>query len=117
MARWSTSTASHSVSRAGSIAIPLLAFPQFKASGIAQSDFVLGESEARDGQDILSAHFPGGSGSPTQIVVTKDKLKATAKAVGNLGGVEADERPWQGQPYSAEVTLPPLGVVWFLPES
>jgi 1,4-alpha-glucan branching enzyme len=36
--------------------------------------------------------------------------------VGNLGGVEAEPSPWQGQPYSAELTLPPLGVVWLVPE-
>lgn len=71
------------------LALPLIAFPQFKASGIAQSDFVLGESEARDGQAVLSEHFPGGSGSPTQIVVAKDQLEDVAKAVGSLGGVES----------------------------
>ena len=32
---------------------------------------------------------------------------------GNLGGVEAQEQPGQGQPYSAEITLPPLAAVWF----
>ncbi|HEY5294275.1 MAG TPA: 1,4-alpha-glucan branching protein GlgB, partial [Gaiellaceae bacterium] len=32
--------------------------------------------------------------------------------VGNLGGVEAEEIPWHGQPYSALLTLPPLGVLW-----
>jgi 1,4-alpha-glucan branching enzyme len=36
--------------------------------------------------------------------------------VGNLGGVEADGVPWHDQPYSAELTLPPLGVVWLVPE-
>jgi len=36
--------------------------------------------------------------------------------VGNLGGVEAEPNPWQGQPFSAELTLPPLGVVWLVPE-
>jgi 1,4-alpha-glucan branching enzyme len=36
--------------------------------------------------------------------------------VGNLGGVDAEQRPWQGQPYSAELTLPPLGVLWLSPE-
>lgn len=71
------------------LALPLIAFPQFKASGIAQSDFVLGESEARDGQTVMSDHFPGGSGSPTQIVVAKDQLEDVAKAVGSLGGVES----------------------------
>jgi 1,4-alpha-glucan branching enzyme len=36
--------------------------------------------------------------------------------VGNLGGVDAEDVPWHGQPHSAEVTLPPLGVVWLVPE-
>jgi 1,4-alpha-glucan branching enzyme len=36
--------------------------------------------------------------------------------VGNLGAVEAEPSPWQGQPFSAEVTLPPLGVIWLVPE-
>jgi 1,4-alpha-glucan branching enzyme len=37
--------------------------------------------------------------------------------VGNLGGVEAEEVAWHDQPYSAEVTLPPLAVVWLVPET
>ncbi|MCU4298626.1 MMPL family transporter [Brevibacterium permense] len=71
------------------LAIPLLALPQFKAAGVPQSDFVLGDSEARDGQGILAEHFPGGSGSPAQIVVAEDELSDAAKAVGRLGGVES----------------------------
>jgi 1,4-alpha-glucan branching enzyme len=35
---------------------------------------------------------------------------------GNLGGVEAEPIGWHEQPFSAEVTLPPLGVVWLVPE-
>jgi 1,4-alpha-glucan branching enzyme len=35
--------------------------------------------------------------------------------VGNLGVIEAEEQPWHDQPYSARVTLPPLGVVWLVP--
>ncbi|WP_460777733.1 1,4-alpha-glucan branching protein GlgB [Nocardiopsis nanhaiensis] len=30
--------------------------------------------------------------------------------------VEARELEWHGQPYSAEITLPPLGAVWFEPQ-
>ncbi len=71
------------------LALPLLAAPQFKASGVAQSEFVLGDSEARDGQDVLSAHFPGGSGSPTQVVVSADELDSAAQAIGELDGVES----------------------------
>jgi 1,4-alpha-glucan branching enzyme len=35
---------------------------------------------------------------------------------GNLGEVEAEALPWHDQPYSAELTLPPLGVVWLVPK-
>jgi 1,4-alpha-glucan branching enzyme len=36
--------------------------------------------------------------------------------VGNLGGVAAEDLPWHNQSHSAEITLPPLGVVWLVPE-
>jgi 1,4-alpha-glucan branching enzyme len=36
--------------------------------------------------------------------------------VGNLGGVEAEPVPWHDQPFSALLTLPPLGAVWLVPE-
>jgi 1,4-alpha-glucan branching enzyme len=36
--------------------------------------------------------------------------------VGNLGGIEAEGIGWNSQPFSAEVTLPPLGAVWLVPE-
>ena len=35
---------------------------------------------------------------------------------GNLGEVKAEPLPWHDQPFSAELTLPPLGVVWLVPE-
>jgi len=35
---------------------------------------------------------------------------------GNLGEVEVEALPWHDQPYSAELTLPPLGVVWLVPK-
>jgi 1,4-alpha-glucan branching enzyme len=35
--------------------------------------------------------------------------------VGSLGAISSEEKPWHDQPYSAEVTLPPLGVVWLVP--
>ena len=37
--------------------------------------------------------------------------------VGNLGGVVAEEHGWHDQPYSAEVTLAPLGVLWLVPQA
>jgi 1,4-alpha-glucan branching enzyme len=35
--------------------------------------------------------------------------------VGNLGGVMAEPIGWHSQPFSAEVTLPPLGALWLVP--
>jgi 1,4-alpha-glucan branching enzyme len=36
--------------------------------------------------------------------------------MGNLGGVDTEAVPWHEQPNSAELTLPPLGVLWLVPE-
>jgi 1,4-alpha-glucan branching enzyme len=37
--------------------------------------------------------------------------------VGNLGAVVPEPIPWNGQPVSAEVTLPPLAAIWLTPET
>jgi 1,4-alpha-glucan branching enzyme len=36
--------------------------------------------------------------------------------VGNMGGVATEDVPWHNQAQSAEITLPPLGVVYLVPE-
>ncbi|MEO6859053.1 MAG: 1,4-alpha-glucan branching protein GlgB [Solirubrobacteraceae bacterium] len=36
--------------------------------------------------------------------------------VGNLGGVQPEAIAWHGQPFSAELTLPPLAAVWLVPD-
>ena len=48
-------------------------------------------------------------------IVNTDAAEWGGSGVGNLGGVDADQTPWHGQPASAELTLPPLGVVWLTP--
>jgi 1,4-alpha-glucan branching enzyme len=53
-------------------------------------------------------------GSWTEALNT-DSAYYGGTGVGNLGAVEAQERSWHGQPHSAELTLPPLGVVWLRP--
>ncbi|WP_206340319.1 1,4-alpha-glucan branching protein GlgB [Blastococcus litoris] len=50
-------------------------------------------------------------------VLNTDAEGYGGSGVGNLGGVEAEETPWHGQPYSATVAAPPLGTVWLLHES
>ena len=51
-----------------------LGVTELKATGVPQSDLVLGASEARDGQVALGEHFPGGSGSPVQVVVDENEM-------------------------------------------
>jgi 1,4-alpha-glucan branching enzyme len=48
-------------------------------------------------------------------LVNTDSDHYSGSGVGNLGSVEADEQPAHGQPASAELTIPPLGVVWLTP--
>jgi 1,4-alpha-glucan branching enzyme len=49
-------------------------------------------------------------------VLNTDSTHYGGSDVGNLGAVEAEKRPWHDQPFSAELTLPPLAVVWLVPD-
>jgi 1,4-alpha-glucan branching enzyme len=49
-------------------------------------------------------------------VLNTDSEHYGGSNVGNLGGVEAGPVPWQGQPWSAEISLPPLAAVWLRAE-
>jgi RND superfamily putative drug exporter len=64
------------------------AVTQLRADGVAQSELVLGESQARDGQQVLGEHFPGGSGSPAIVVGDEDDLTGLADAAAELDGVD-----------------------------
>jgi RND superfamily putative drug exporter len=61
---------------------------QLKASGVPQSDLVLGASQARDGQIALGEHFPGGSGSPVYVVVTEGSMQDAADVLLADDGIE-----------------------------
>jgi len=49
-------------------------------------------------------------------VINTDAFSYGGSGVGNLGAIEAVDEPWHGQPASAVVTLPPLGVLWLTPQ-
>nr|WP_208402783.1 efflux RND transporter permease subunit [Lysinibacter cavernae] len=65
------------------------AVPQLKASGVPQSDLVLGESMARDGQVALAEHFPAGAGSPALILVPEGSLDAAVSYLKTADGVNS----------------------------
>jgi 1,4-alpha-glucan branching enzyme len=49
-------------------------------------------------------------------VLNTDSTFYGGSDVGNLGGVTPEPIPWNGQPVSAELTLPPLAAVWLVPD-
>lgn len=71
------------------LAAMCLGLPQLKADGVASSEFVLGQSQARDGQAMLGEHFPAGSGTPAVVIGPEDDLQAMADVVLDTEGVES----------------------------
>ncbi|HMQ64675.1 MAG TPA: efflux RND transporter permease subunit [Arachnia sp.] len=61
---------------------------QLDASGVAQSELVLGSSQARDGQVLLGQHFPGGSGSPAIVVAPADRIDDAAQVLLESPGID-----------------------------
>jgi 1,4-alpha-glucan branching enzyme len=46
-------------------------------------------------------------------VLNSDAALYGGSNVGNGGGVSSEPVPWHGKPHSVDLTLPPLGAVWF----
>ena len=65
--------------------------PQLKASGTAQSDVFLTDVDSVAGQEVLSRHFPGGSGAPTVVLTRAGQVEAVTRAA-DVDGV-ASVRP------------------------
>lgn len=64
-------------------------FTQLNASGIPQSELVLGASEAREGQVALGEHFPGGSGSPVYVVVDEESFEDATDVLLTSDGIDS----------------------------
>jgi 1,4-alpha-glucan branching enzyme len=50
-------------------------------------------------------------------VLNSDATVYGGSGLGNMGRINAEEKRWDGQPASAELTLPPLSVLWLEPEA
>jgi 1,4-alpha-glucan branching enzyme len=55
------------------------------------------------------------AGGWTEVVNT-DSTFYGGSGIGNMGAVAAEKRSWHDQPYSIELTLPPLAVLWLRPD-
>jgi 1,4-alpha-glucan branching enzyme len=49
-------------------------------------------------------------------VINTDALDYGGSGVGNFGAVAAEQIEWHGRPFSASLSVPPLGAVWLRPE-
>lgn len=78
---------------------------QLKADGVPQSDLILGYSEAREGQKVLSKHFPDGSGSPALILAPAELQDKVVDMLDNATGVEGVSVTATG----VEAGIKPLG--------
>ncbi|GGP64833.1 MMPL family transporter [Saccharothrix coeruleofusca] len=64
--------------------------PQLRASGTAQSDVFLNEVDSVRGQEVLSRHFPGGSGAPTVVLARAERADEVAAAARVDGVAKVD---------------------------
>ncbi len=55
------------------------------------------------------------SGGVWAEVMNTDALEVGGSGVGNMGSAWAADVAWHGLPFSAELTLPPLAVLWLAP--
>ncbi|GAA4527543.1 efflux RND transporter permease subunit [Brachybacterium paraconglomeratum] len=95
------------------LAVGCLGVTQLHADGVPQSDLVLTESSAREGQIALGEHFPGGSGTPAQILVDRSALQDVTDILLAAGGIDsvtvtAEDSPSGSAPVT-EAGIQPLG--------
>lgn len=58
------------------------------ANGVAQSEFVLGDSQARDGQAVIDDHFSGGAGNPAYVLAPSDERREVAEEISSADGID-----------------------------
>jgi 1,4-alpha-glucan branching enzyme len=89
----------------------VIAFARFSSTGRALVCLCNFSPVPRHGYRVA---FP--SPGAWREVLNTDGVEYGGSGVGNQGSVLVDSTPWHDQPHSGEATLPPLGVVWLVPE-
>lgn len=71
------------------LVIPAIGLLQLQANGVPQTAFILGKSNAVDGQAALARHFDAGSGTPVVVIVPQSKVDATIKTLEQSDGISS----------------------------
>ncbi len=83
------------------LCVAALGASSLKAEGIAQSQLIVGYSDARQGQESLSRHFPSGSGSPAIIIGPSSDLDLLVTSIESVEGVSSVEAVSDNSPSGA----------------
>ncbi|MCR2784796.1 MULTISPECIES: MMPL family transporter [unclassified Microbacterium] len=65
-----------------------LGLTQLRADGSPSSEYVMGQSQARDGLAVLAEHYPAGSGTPVVVVVDAPRMLEVTAAILQVEGVD-----------------------------
>jgi putative drug exporter of the RND superfamily len=71
------------------LVLAALAISQLKADGVEQSKIIFGYSDAREGQELISEHFPPGAGNPVLIIGSQSKQTELVAALEEMDVVES----------------------------
>ena len=63
--------------------------PTFDADGVTSAELFRDKVESVTGQEVLARHFPGGSGTPVQVVVDRGKAEAVVDTMRTVDGVDS----------------------------
>lgn len=63
--------------------------PSFNADGVPQTELVLGDTESAAGLTALGRFFPAGSGDPTFVIGSAERLDVLREAVAAVPGVDS----------------------------
>lgn len=82
----------------------IAALPTLKANGVPQTELLLTQSQAVDGQKVLAEHFDAGSGSPAVIIANEANYQKVVDAIKATPGVSTADV--QRKPTGAPVAIP-----------
>lgn len=80
------------------LGVMALGLTQLRADGSPSSEYVLGESQARDGLAAIAEHYPAGAGTPAVVVVDVDRMLEAAAVISALPGVDTTRIATLGGP-------------------
>jgi putative drug exporter of the RND superfamily len=96
------------------LAVGAIGVTQLQASGVAQTDVILGESDAKAGQVVLEEHFDAGTGSPATVIAPADRADEVLEALEGTDGVASAYLTAQGGAPAGtpdpEAAGPPSGI-------